>query len=314
MPMKRRSSVISMLVTVLVAVLIYSCTSKQEQPSEAKNETGSQASSFNVENVQDTSDVVASATGLSGPESVRYDPEQDVYFVANFNGSGGARDANGFISKVGSDGTIQELKFMTGTAEAPMHAPRGMYITGDTLWAADADGVHGFNRNSGNHVAFVDLSSFEPGFLNDVVEGPDGALYVTDTGQSRLYKIEDSEPTIVQDSLPHAPNGITIDEAGQRLLLCPWNGARTFYGWNPATSTLEEVKQLTSGGDFDGIEIVNGSWVVSSQVDSTIKVNSQTIIRTPGDPADIGIDTQRMRVAVPYIALNRVDIWALPLE
>jgi hypothetical protein len=30
-----------------------------------------------------------------------------------------------------------------------------------------------------------------------------------------------------------------------------------------------------------------------------------------GRPADIGIDTRRQRVAVPYVALNRVDIWSL---
>jgi hypothetical protein len=31
----------------------------------------------------------------------------------------------------------------------------------------------------------------------------------------------------------------------------------------------------------------------------------------PGRPADIGIDTRRGHVAVPYIALNRVDVWSL---
>jgi hypothetical protein len=31
-----------------------------------------------------------------------------------------------------------------------------------------------------------------------------------------------------------------------------------------------------------------------------------------GAPADIGIDTRRNRVAVPYIDLDRVDIWQLP--
>jgi hypothetical protein len=31
-----------------------------------------------------------------------------------------------------------------------------------------------------------------------------------------------------------------------------------------------------------------------------------------GEPADIGIDTRRQHVAVPYLDLNRVDIWRLP--
>ena len=34
---------------------------------------------------------MAVVTGFSGPEAVRYDPDQDVYFVANFNGDGGER-------------------------------------------------------------------------------------------------------------------------------------------------------------------------------------------------------------------------------
>lgn len=31
-----------------------------------------------------------------------------------------------------------------------------------------------------------------------------------------------------------------------------------------------------------------------------------------GRPADIGLDASGNRIAVPYIALNRVDIWQLP--
>ncbi|HUP21234.1 MAG TPA: hypothetical protein VM778_14955, partial [Gemmatimonadota bacterium] len=45
--------------------------------------------------VQDSTDIVFSITGLSGPEAVRYDPDQDVYFVASFGESGDdPRDAN----------------------------------------------------------------------------------------------------------------------------------------------------------------------------------------------------------------------------
>ena len=33
---------------------------------------------------------------------------------------------------------------------------------------------------------------------------------------------------------------------------------------------------------------------------------------TTGAPADIAVDTKRNRVAVPYISLDRVDIWQLP--
>ncbi|NNM35275.1 MAG: hypothetical protein HKO53_19525, partial [Gemmatimonadetes bacterium] len=127
--------------------------------------------------LQDSTDRVAIIEGLSGPEAVRYDPRQDVYFVSNFNGAGDARDGNGFISRAAADGSMEELRFMVGTEDAPLHAPRGMYLVGDTLWVADADGIHGFHSGTGSHLAFVDLSGFSPGFLNDVTAGPDGALY-----------------------------------------------------------------------------------------------------------------------------------------
>jgi hypothetical protein len=267
---------------------------------------------------QDTSDRVASTEGLDGPEAVRYDPEQDVYFVSNFTGDPNERDANGFISRIGPDGTLEELQFMTGTEAHPLHGPRGMYIVGDTLWVADTDGVHGFHRVTGEQLAFVDFTALEPGFLNDVARGPDGVLYVTDSRASRLYRIEGGTPMIaVDDTLLGPPNGITLDAANGRMLLAPWNGVQTFRSWTPGVDELEEFATST-GGNFDGIEVVGDRIVVASQMDSSLHVIEdgvgRMIIEMPGRPADIGIDTRRMRVAVPYVALDRVDIWELPKE
>ena len=59
-----------------------------------------------------------------------------------------------------------------------------------------------------------------------------------------------------------------------------------------------------------------GRVLVASQADSSLHLfetgRGRAVIRTGGRPADIGIDTRRRRVAVPFIALNRVEIWALP--
>src|SRR5690606_6608849 len=67
--------------------------------------------------------------------------------------------------------------------------------------------------------------------------------------------------------------------------------------------------------NFDGIEIVPSGILVASQVDSLLYIfdgqASLPVVRVPGAPADIGYDTQRNRVAVPCIALDRVDIWEL---
>ena len=263
--------------------------------------------------LQDSSHRLIEVKGFARPEAVRYDADQDVYFVSNFNGDS-AGDSNGFISKVSHDGVILEMQFITGSDEAPLHGPRGMYITGETLWVADADGVHGFNRITGDAEAFIDFTSFEPGFLNDVAVAPNGSLYVTDTGNAAVYMARDGVVSVAVDSLEFPPNGITWDASTQSMVIAPWAGGQVFLHLDVNT---HEIRPGVSGigGNYDGIEYVGEDLIVTSQVDSSLYAIrggvSTRIIATPGRPADIGVDTRRNHVAVPYIALDRVDIWAL---
>ena len=265
---------------------------------------------------QDTTHIVASVAGLSGPEAVRYDPDQDVYFIANFNGQA-AGDSNGFITRARPDGTVDSLQFMVGTPAAPLHGPRGMFIVGDTLWVADADGVHAFHRVSGAQLRFVDFRGQNPGFLNDIVQGPDGAIYITDTGRSRVYRLAGMDPTIaIEDSSIANPNGIAWDAANTRFLLASWSPANSVHAWDGQAGVT--AIGVDGPGRNDGIELVGERLLIASQTDSSIHVlhnGTQTpYIKTPGRPADIGVDTRRSRVAVPYIALDRVDIWRFPAQ
>lgn len=257
-----------------------------------------------------TGELLISIEGFSGPEAVRYDPDQDFYFVSNFNGEVNG-DANGFVSKVSAEGKIIELKFMTGTKESPFHAGRGMYIKGESLWVVDASGVHQFDRHSGQHLGFVDLSAFEPGFPNDIVMGPDGHLYVTDTGKSVLYKIEDGEATIVSFT-PFAANGITKNPQNDRLIMVPWEGALEFVEWDVYEQQFETIGATEGGPNYDGVEVFKGAVISSCQTDTSLHVMvdgvDQRVVDLPGKPADIAIDTKRNRVAIPYVSLNRVEI------
>ena len=257
---------------------------------------------------------VALVDGLAGPEGVRYDPELDVYFVSNFNGDPEG-DANGFISRVGPDGAILAREFMTGTAHAPLHGPRGMCLTGDTLWAVDASGVHAFDRRTGAHLGFVDLSRFAPGFPNDIAHGPDGALYVTDTDRPRIYRLAGSDATIaVEDTALCGPNGITWDPTGARFLLASWNRGASVHAWRPGTSGIQALGEAGPGG-FDGIELVGDRVLIASQSDSSLHelrgIAERPLLRLPGAPADIGVDTKRGHIAVPMVDRNQVEIWKL---
>jgi sugar lactone lactonase YvrE len=253
------------------------------------------------------------ADGLNGPEAVRYDPELDVFFVSNFNDEP-AGDSNGFVSMLSPDGEVIVSKFMVGTEDKPFHGGRGMFIDQSGLWVVDASGVHLFDRESGEQLDFVDLSKFDLGFPNDIVLGKDGALYVTDTGTASLYRIVDREASLVT-KVPMNPNGITADPETGRLLMAPWSGGDEIIAWDIDEERFSSVGKLEGGGNFDGIEVVGNTIIIASQADTSLHFMADGVdiggIKLPGKPADIGIDTKRNTVAVPYVALNRVDIISL---
>lgn len=287
------------LILILI-VLIVSCSPKEETSEKTWNYG------------QDFSNVAFSVEGFDGPEAVRYDEDMDVYFVSCFVGSTSG-DANGYISKVSSTGEILELEYMVGTEEFPFDAGRGMYITGDTLWVADHTGVHYFNKKSGDHLGFVDFTEFETGFINDIVE-KDGILYVTDTGERKVYRINDFKAELVKENLPIMPNGIAKLPNGN-LVFAPWNDGPEIYQYDINADSISVFGIAAGSDNYDGIEYFDGGLITSAQFDSSLHLMidgmDQVFINLPGRPADIAIDPNRAVVAVPYVALGRVDFWYL---
>src|SRR5437667_5008983 len=168
--------------------------------------------------------------GFSTPESVLHDSAQDIYFVSNINGSPMAKDNNGFISRVRPDGAVENLKFIEGGRNGvTLNAPKGLALEGDTLWVADIDAVRAFDAKTGAAIDTVSLSKLGAVFLNDIVVGLSGALYITDTGirfddvgnvlhpgPDRLFRVGPDRvvtQAIRGDTLGR-PNGIALDPVG----------------------------------------------------------------------------------------------------
>lgn len=272
---------------------------------------------------------VGSIVGLSGPESVCYDPDQDAYFISSFNGTLTAKDNNGFISRVRPDGRIDSLKFIAGGRDGvTLNAPTGMVLVGDTLWVADVTGVRAFNARTGAAIATVDLSRFHPRLLNDLALGPDHALYITDTGihlagngaiehpgPDRVFRIgPDRRPSIVLAAGIEGPNGIAWDSAGRRFLIVSFTGER-IYAWAPGQARPQTVAQ--GPGRFDGVVSLDGGRaLVSSWADSSVYLlrgDSLTrVLSGLPEPADIGLDSRRHRLAIPVSSENRVELWLVP--
>lgn len=267
-----------------------------------------------------------SVAGFQAPESARYDPDLDVWYVTNINGSPVDKDGNGYISRLHGDGTVDAMKWIAGGANGvTLNAPKGMALQADTLWVADIDAVRGFDRRTGAPVASVTLVGAQ--FLNDVAVGADG-LYATDSGlhvdaqgmthpgPDRVYRIapDRSQSVALESDSLAAPNGITWDAARKQFVIVPFFG-NVIRAWTPGSKAT--IPLGTSKGQLDGVEILDAKrLLVTSWADSSLNVlENGTLTPVAGDlpsPADIGLDVKRGRVAIPLLMENRVEFRMLP--
>jgi sugar lactone lactonase YvrE len=271
---------------------------------------------------------IAQIDSLQTPESMLWDAAQDVYFISNINGNPNGKDNNGFISRVRPDSGVENLKFIEGGKNGvTLNAPKGLALKGDTLWVTDIDAARAFNAKTGRPIATVDLHPAGAVFLNDPVFGPDGSLYITDTGirfddkgnathpgPDRIFRITGRTVTVAaQGDTLERPNGITWDATGNRFIVVAFGGPSVFE-WKLGDKNPTVIAR--GPGGFDGVEMARGKLLVSSWTDSTVSAyqsgTETKIITGVPSPADIGYDAKRNRVLIPVFTQNHAEIWQLP--
>jgi hypothetical protein len=117
---------------------------------------------------------------------------------------------------------------------------------------------------------------------------------------------------------PLWPNGITWDAGAKRWLVANFDPFDSqVVAMRPGDSTRTVL--AAGKGRFDGVEaLADGRIVYAAWNDSSIHLlagrDDQRIIRRLVQPADIGVDTRRHRVAVPLSLPGRVEVWSLPRD
>jgi streptogramin lyase len=259
--------------------------------------------------------------GLQTPESVFYDSDADVYLVSNINGSPVERDDNGFISRASPEGAIVALKWIDGAAaNVTLNAPKGMGVKGDTLFVADIDAVRLFSRSTGAPLG----SRPVPGatFLNDVAVGPDGTVYVTDSGlkagpqgfapagTDAVYRFDAAgrPVAVAKDTSLGRPNGVLADSAG---LVVVTFGSGAAFRLDASGKRTDLAKP--PAGSLDGVvRLADGSLLVSSWEGKAVyrlapgAAGWSTAADSVESPADIGYDTKRQRVLIPLFTPSEV--------
>lgn len=262
--------------------------------------------------------------GLQTPESVLWDPQQDVYFISNVNGQPLAADNNGYISRVNPDTMQVEAKWVEGGVKpgVTLNAPKGMAIVGETLYVADITTVRKFDRKSGAPQGEIKI----PGstFLNDVAS--DGiAVYVSDsglkagaggnfepTGTDAIWKISrDAAMKIAAGDDLKRPNG--VEAKGGKLWVVSFGGNELYqldHGKKKNVATLPK-------GSLDGLVLLeDGTFLVSSWDGKAVYRGPaagpfRTVLENVNAPADIGYDSKRNRLLVPHFMDSIVTIHTL---
>jgi sugar lactone lactonase YvrE len=261
-------------------------------------------------------------TGFATPESVQYDPDGDRYFVSNVSGPPTVQDNNGYISIASPDGKIVTEKWVAGLQNGvTLHAPKGMGIYKGVLWVADIDTVRSFDLKTGKRGADVTIHGAT--FLNDIAIGPDGKVYVTDSGlqgndelvpsmTDAVYVIEKGvAKELAKTRDLKNPNGITVTPAG---VLVNTFGGNEVYRLGPKGEKLDIT--LLPKGKLDGLFALGDTLYVSSWEGQAIykgKLHGtfETIYQGLVAPADVGYDSKRKRILVPKFLENCVDVFDL---
>ncbi|MBI5509308.1 MAG: hypothetical protein HY903_11200 [Deltaproteobacteria bacterium] len=254
------------------------------------------------------------------PESVLYHAPEDVYLVSNINGSPLGVDGDGFISKIAADGTALDLTWISGEREGTvLNAPKGMAIQGSTLYVADLTVVRKFDLRTGGPTGNIPI----PGstFLNDVCEGPNGSVYVTDTGLSgntegfvntrtdAVYRIEadDRYRAIATGTVLGQPNGCVAVPGG--LVVVTFGSGEVYRLDDDGT---RHPMPRPPRGVLDGVVALgDGRLVISSFGGQAIYIlrHDQTyeaLAPLVDNPADIAWDQKRGRIVVPQFMKSRV--------
>lgn len=267
-------------------------------------------------------DVVIADGVFSTPESVLHDQQADLYYVSNINGSPAEHDDNGFITRVRPDGTIESPKWIDGASEAvTLHAPKGMAVVGDTLWVADIDTVRAFHRSTGAPLGTRGVPGAS--FLNDVAAGPDGAVYVTDTGVDASFAPTGSDAIlrltatgaspVASGAMLGNPNGIVVDDGA--IIVVPFGSATVLRV--PLGGAAPDTLATLPAGQLDGIvRTSDGAFLVSSWEGSAVyRIGADGTVSTFAEnleaPADLGYDARRQRLLVPLFNGNRIEVRAV---
>ncbi len=253
---------------------------------------------------------------IDTPESVYFDQESNFLFVSNVAGQPDQKDGKGWISKLTLDGQVANSEWVKG-----LNAPKGMRAKAGVLWVSDVDELVSINIKSGIVLNVLPVPGAK--FLNDIAIDDEGAVYVSDTIGSKIYRLSDGKIEVfAEGDQLESPNGLLV--RGDKLIVASWGLTRDWKTKVPGNiySIDLKTKQKTAItkrplGNLDGIEMdTDGDFLVTDWVAGKLyrvkpDGSSKLILQSFKGSADIGFVARSRSLIVPRMGENKLTAYEL---
>lgn len=227
----------------------------------------------------------------SSPESVTYDSVSSRYFVSN--------TSSRIISQRDLQGNVTDFV----NVGSSIH---GITVHGGRIYVCNGTRVRGYDLSNASEVFNVQIAGSS--FLNDLAIDASGMIYVSDFSARRIYKVNSANQdywTYVA-STGNTPNGVYVDAARNRLLVCCWGSGAPIRAVSFADSSIATLV-TTPYSNLDGItldrhdNVYVSTWGIQSVIRYDINFTQAPVIVTAGlsNPADIFVNKSKDTLAIP---------------
>jgi hypothetical protein len=242
-------------------------------------------------------------TAIPIPESILPDFTNHILYVSLINGGGWINDGIGGVGKLDMDGKNFDSTWITG-----LNAPKGLGRFGNKMYAADNSVVVVIDIKKGQVTKKIPIENANG--LNDITVDSKGIVYVSDSRQAKIWRIENDVPTLYLDSMKGA-NGLKA--IGEDLYI----GEGKHFIKADKNKNITKIAEMPQG--IDGLEPVgNGDFILTGWNGYIFYVTASGHIETLLDShtekmntADISFDQARRILYVPTFNAKKVVAYQL---